>query len=227
MLFGRITVVNSNLRLNLNSNAFIKELTNLQFNNCFNPYTDLCDKYDYFDAASRRRSILRRLLAAAGTMEIDSIWLGRDLGYRGGRRTGLPFTDDGHFLTHMERFNVTGKRPTKGALLPERSATTIWRPLSQISLPVVLWNVFPLHPHSCGEPFSNRAHNALERDAGLALMDELIRWLRPKRIVAIGGDAGKAALRLTSADRVVQVRHPSYGGQNIFLSQVAELYGLS
>ena len=36
----------------------------------------------------------------------------------------------------------------------------------------------------------------------------------------------KTARRLARTEEVVQVRHPSYGGQREFLQQVSELYGL-
>jgi hypothetical protein len=52
--------------------------------------------------------------------------------------------------------------------------------------------------------------------------------LRPSRIVAIGNDAAAAAHRVTDASvPVICVRHPSYGGQTLFLEQITELYAFS
>jgi uracil-DNA glycosylase len=81
-----------------------------------------------------------------------------------------------------------------------------------------LWNVFPLHPHETADQFSNRTHNARERRAGEEVLSELIRLLRPRRLIAIGNDAASAAQRLADNREVVQVRHPSYGGQAIFFA---------
>src|SRR5262249_18488626 len=91
---------------------------------------------------------------------------------------------------------------------------------------VFLWNVFPLHPHEPDEPFTNRSHSPRERAVGEALLAELIAMLRPRQLVAIGNNAAKAANRLASITEVVQVRHPSYGGQSEFVQQVRSLYDL-
>jgi hypothetical protein len=49
--------------------------------------------------------------------------------------------------------------------------------------------------------------------------------IKPRRIVAIGRDAGMA---LNGLDvRVEIVRHPSYGGQAEFISGVRQIYGLT
>lgn len=206
--------------------AFVNELSGLAFKNTFNPYTDRCDVYDVCDAPRKRRTLLRKMLVAASEVEVDSIWIGRDLGYRGGRRTGLALTDDVHLSHHAKRWGVEVARLTKGQAVPERTAAVIWSVLGQITCPVFLWNVFPLHPFEAGDPFSNRAHNSKERKAGEDLLATLVGLLRPKRIVAIGNDAEKAAMRLEERANVVKVRHPSYGGQNIFLEQIESIYDL-
>ncbi len=106
------------------------------------------------------------MLEAAQNTTLDSIWIGRDLGYRGGRRTGLALTDDIHLADHAKWWGIEVMRPTVGTPVAERTAAVIWGILSNISSPVFLWNVFPLHPHEQGEEFSNRAHNAKERKIG-------------------------------------------------------------
>ncbi len=210
----------------MNANSFIRDLGSLSFSNTFNPYSERCEVYDFADAPKRRKALLKGMLQAAEDVDIDSVWIGRDLGYRGGRRTGLALTDDVHLVHHAKRWNVHVGRLTKGEAVPERTAAVIWGVLSQIHSPVFLWNVFPLHPYEAGKPFSNRAHNSKERAAGEELLAALISYLRPKRIVAIGNDAELAAQRIAAGCDVVKVRHPSYGGQNIFLDQVQNLYDI-
>lgn len=205
---------------------FVKEICSLSFENTFNPYSDRCDVYDYFDAPQRRKSLLLKILTAASRTEVDAIWIGRDLGYRGGRRTGLALTDDVHFSHHTERWGFTVDRPTKGQFVPERTAAVIWSVLTQLPSPIFLWNVFPLHPYEAGDPFSNRAHNAKERIAGEELLALLIEFLKPKRIVAIGNDAGRTAIKIGGNLEALQVRHPSYGGQTEFLCQINTIYSL-
>lgn len=211
----------------MKAELFLKELCNLSFENTFNPYSERCDVYDFHDAPQKRRILLEKMLEAANKVEIDSIWIGRDLGYRGGRRTGLALTDDVHLFHHVRRWGIEVDRFTKGQAVPERTAAVIWSVLSLISSPVFLWNVFPLHPYDTGDPFSNRAHNSKERIAGEALLVFLIDFLKPKRIIAIGNEAQKTAVRVFKSDYVVKVRHPSYGGQNMFLSQIQSLYNLA
>jgi uracil-DNA glycosylase len=167
------------------------------------------------------------MLDRACDTAIDAIWIGRDLGYRGGRRTGFALTDDVHLKQYAERWGLAAERPTTGEAVAERTAAIIWRVLNQVESQVFLWNVFPLHPHNSREPFSNRHHNARERDAGVELLNLLIQFLRPQRIVAIGGDAALAASRFAANVPVLRVRHPSYGGQNEFLSEMARLYGVN
>ena len=82
---------------------FVKALAGLTFENAFNPYCNRCAVHDADDAPHRRAEMLRAILEAATETEVDSLWIGRDLGYRGGRRTGLALTDDLHFHTHAER----------------------------------------------------------------------------------------------------------------------------
>ena len=205
---------------------FIEMLKELKFKDTFNPYSDQCHIHDMHDAPRRRSQALQHILEMATKREIDSLWIGRDLGYRGGRRTGLALTDDMHISLHAKRWGVSIERPTKGESIAERSATIIWSVLSQIEAHVFLWNVFPLHPHESENPFSNRSHNSQERKTGEELLTELIRLLKPRRLVAIGNDATQTAHRLADRQEVIQIRHPSYGGQTQFLAQMCNLYNL-
>lgn len=191
----------------------------------FNPYSDCCAVHDRPDAARVRKRNLVRCLEAAVTARVDTIWIARDLGYRGGRRTGVPLTDEIHLGQAGALLGgITLDRATRGPVVAERTAAIIWSVLSRVGEPVVLWNIFPLHPHETGNPFSNRCHTRAERDAAWPLLMALIALIQPRRIVAIGRDAG---LALASIDIPVQmVRHPSYGGQAEFIAGVYEIYGV-
>ena len=206
---------------------YVDELSKLDFVNTFNPYSNRCDIHDRDEAPTSRSQALLAMLEAAIDQEIDSFWIGRDLGYRGGRRTGLALTDDVHIHNHADRWKLSIDRPTKGEMVAEQTAAVVWRVLSQIDVSIFLWNVFPLHPHEPGKPFSNRSHNSRERRTGEEFLYKLILLLKPRRLVAIGNDAARTAHRLSERHKVIQVRHPSYGGQAQFFEQMNELYDLN
>lgn len=205
---------------------FVTAVASLRFENSFNPYTDRCNVHDRADAPQSRAAALSAIIERATKTAIDAIWVGRDLGYRGGRRTGLALTDDVNIARHAQRWNLVADRPTVGAAVAERTAAVIWRMLDQIDANIFLWNVFPLHPHEIDDPFTNRQHNPKERKAGEEILNMLVRLLRPKRILAVGNDAASAARRIADGVPVICVRHPSYGGQAKFISQISELYEL-
>ena len=206
--------------------SFVAALRKLKCENTFNPYSDRCTVHDRDDAPSIRSKTLRFVLEAATQREIDSLWIGRDLGYHGGRRTGLAFTDDVHLRGHVERWSVPFERPTKGKEVKEQTATHVWDILSQIKKPIFLWNVFPLHPHDPDDPFSNRTHNTRECKAGIKLLSQLIHLLEPPRLIAVGRKAESVAHSLKDGREVICVRHPSYGGQNEFRAKMRALYSL-
>lgn len=206
-------------------NRFIGELSDLRFPNVFNPYSQLCSVYDRANASAIRRKNLELVLRAALAEGVDTVWVGRDLGYRGGRRTGLALTDEAHLALHGEIYGGAGlKRATRGPAVAERTATVIWDMLSAIGRPVFLWNVFPLHPHEPDSPLSNRSHTRAEREACKGLMLWLLSALSVKRVVAIGRDAQSALADFDVSS--VAVRHPSYGGQTEFVTEIAKLYGI-
>ena len=204
---------------------FVALVAGLRFDNAFNPYIDTCVDFDMPDAAAIRRSNLTKALDAALTTGVESVWVARDLGYRGGRRTGLALTDEAHLNAHAALLGAEDlRRSTRGPAVAERTGTVIWRMLMQIGKPVFLWNVFPLHPHEPGHPMTNRSHTRAERQACRHIMVTLLDLLAPKAVLAIGRDAEAAMADLDIVAK--QVRHPSYGGQPEFIDGVLAHYGL-
>ena len=208
----------------MNVKDIVGTLESIRFENTFNPYFDRCPVYDSDNAPELRRYFLSEMLERAAVSDLDAIWVGRDLGYRGGRRTGLALTDDIYFSDHLQRWGLEVKRPTFGKPVAERTAAAIWGILLRINAPVFLWNVFPLHPFVEGDPFSNRAHNARERKAGAKILLMMVEYLQPKRIIAIGKDAYTVLSAVFGKDLVYEVRHPSYGGQSEFLATMNAFY---
>jgi hypothetical protein len=166
------------------------------------------------------------MLEAVLDAQAETIWIARDLGYRGGRRTGVPLTDEIHLADAGALMGgISFDRATQGPAVAERTAAVVWRVLAQIDQPVMLWNVFPFHPHEEADPFSNRCHTRAERLATWALLQSLLKMLRPRQIVAIGRDAQMALGEFGIPTEAA--RHPSYGGQSEFMATMYALYGVA
>jgi hypothetical protein len=205
--------------------AFVDALAAVSLQDVFNPYSDRCTLHDRADAPQRRRANLLAVVEAAFGDGVDSVWIARDLGYRGGRRTGLPLTDEVHLQTFSEIYGgLPLSRATKGPPVAERTAAIIWKVLAEINKPVFLWNIFPLHPFEPGDPLSNRCHTRAEREVFREMLLTLLKMLRPKNVIAIGRDAHQSLCELSIDCHAV--RHPSYGGQAEFIRGMHELYKL-
>lgn len=208
----------------MNPTIFVSALSKIEIQGVFNPYRDRCDIHDLSDGPAVRKKNLRKYLQSIVDLGSDTIWMGRDLGYRGGRRTGLALTDE-------ERLNLFAKlypgsvpeKATKGPIVAERTATEIWNILSRLEMPPLLWNVFPFHPHEPNSPMTNRRFTTSELANVSDLNHELVSWLKIKKIICIGQDA--AAYAKSLGLEVECVRHPSYGGIKDFREGMQRVYG--
>ena len=217
----------SSSRPSVSAVEFVEAVARLRLPSVFNPYSDKCPHFDMPDATARRRSNLQLQLQAAIDLEVDTVWVGRDLGYRGGRRTGIALTDEANLASVRASFgdDLRISRATIGPATAERTAAVVWRMMRRLNAPVFTWNVFPLHPHELLSPLTNRCHTRKEREFARPILLKLIELLRPSRIVAIGNDAA-AGLAEMGID-CLKVRHPSYGGISDFQRGIAKIHGLS
>ena len=209
------------------ANEFVEKLTGLRFEHTFNPYADVCPRYDLPDAPTLRRDALTSVIDRAQETGVDSLWVGEAPGHKGARRTGLAFTDDYALQAHGKRWGVELRCPTIGTEKrehTEHTAKAVWKELARIEVEVFLWNVFPLHPHEPCKPFSNRKPNAKELAAGREALRELVDALNPTRLVAIGKVAANKIKGAGGGREVVPVRHPSHGGQWKFADGIQRLY---
>ena len=219
----------------LSPQEFLDRLYKIRLPDCFNPYRDRCPVYDTPSATQIRADCLLRILQEATKQEIHSLWVGRDYSHRGGRRTGLAFTDDFHFDIHTERFGFTTERPCTGNYMKEQSATVVWTILNKIDEPFFLWNVFPYHPHPIYAPYSNRLHTNYDAKSAIGFLVELIKMIKPKKFFGIGVDAYNALSKIRhyhDIDNLIQIndihllRHPSHGGTKKFKDQTSKHYNL-
>jgi len=127
-------------------------------------------------------------------------------GYKGCGRSGIPLTNPDP--------SVDGEQ--------EDTARFVHEALAELGITddVVMWNIFPFQPHKPGEIETNRSPSDLEAKQ----YSYLIHLFAPKSrslVVAIGA---KARFGLESAGiRAAHVRHPSKGGNRLFLQGLRTL----
>ena len=214
------------VNIKLNYPNFVDELKKYKGRDVFNPYINICSKYDREDANEIRSANLQSMFKSKIDCQVNAIWLGRDLGHRGGRRTGIALTDESNLNNASDLWDVELRQATKGEIVSERTAVNIWSALRRINENIFMWNVFPFHPHEHNRQFTNRSHNTKERNIGLEILQELVQLLKPEKIVAIGNDAYTCARKVFNNNDVFKVRHPSYGGEKVFSRQISDLYNI-
>jgi uracil-DNA glycosylase len=129
--------------------------------------------------------------------------IGEAPGYRGARRSGVPFTSEHQLLGHGMR---------------KATATIVHQVLAELNAEarVLLWNAVPYHPHRLGEPQSNRRPTTAE----IAECQKLLETVIADRIpVAVGGIADRTLQQL--GVRAAIVRHSANGGKTRFAAGLA------
>lgn len=212
--------------MGLDVDGFVQRISDLRLPGLFNPYAEACGVHDKPDGPRIRVENLMNYLRALVRWRPTIAWIGRDLGYRGGRRTGLPLTDEAH-LPHFETVCRTAplRKATRTPCTTERTATEVWRLLPVLPTPPLLWNVVPLHPYQPSSELSNCPHSSSAAYKCEGLLALLIDAFRPRVVCALGRDADHALARL-GVDHLY-VRHPSHGGQGQFRRSVVSLFDLA
>jgi hypothetical protein len=204
---------------------FMSCLTSFKFKAAFNPWTDNCELSDAAESHRVRRRNLHSVLDACSKAEDVDIWIGRDLGWRGGRRTGVPFVDEHTLVSYGDSIEVSSlAKATIDPPLRERTATEVHFARSRVGKKIFFWNVFPFHPHELGNARSNRMHTREERAIGADILVTMLELISFQRVVTIGNDATAAAKEI--GIECWPARHPSYGGQKDFHREINSHYGI-
>ncbi|HEX8254614.1 MAG TPA: uracil-DNA glycosylase [Thermoanaerobaculia bacterium] len=178
--------------------------------------------------AVRRRN-LRLYLEQMAEIGPRMLLIGEAVSYRGGRLTGIAFVSETVMLAGVDTRSgrILGAehgylKATSGPKLStEASATMVWGTIRDIAPLPLLWNAFPFHPFTPGNPLSNRAPSAAELLIGERFIARLMRLFAFERVVAIGNSAS-LSLRQMNVEHTL-VRHPSMGGKNLFVEGMARL----
>jgi uracil-DNA glycosylase len=161
--------------------VFVRELAEARIGATFNQYAR---------SELRRERLAGYLAERAGARYL---LVGEAAGYRGARRSGVPFTSE---------------RQLSGTGSAEATATIVHRTLVELGLEadVLLWNVVPTHPHHPGDPRSNRRPTKTE-------VREAMRFLGPLAAGRQTIPVGRLAHSILGGR---YVRHPSHGGAGQF-----------
>lgn len=203
----------------------VQSIAAISLPNVFNPYSDVCEIHDNAMSPIIRCQNLKNLLQVSVESNVSTMWFGRDLGYLGGRRTGVALTDEIHLSHHQKMFrDVDLRKATKSPVQGERTANMTWDYLNEIREPVFLWNIFPFHPHEQDNQLSNRCHTKKERHSVSHIIKGIIDLIAPEKVIAIGNDSycGLSEMEVDS----IKVRHPSYGGKSDFVDGLNLIYGV-
>lgn len=183
-----------------------------------------CNQYSYEDPHNEyRRNNLLRYLKALRAKNPKVLLVGEAPGYRGTRRTGVPFSSerlimDGGILSgHELGFELP---PTTEKPIAEMSAGVVWRTLHAHQFYPLIWASFPFHPHFEGKPDTNRAPSKEELKIGAEFLKEIMMLFPGTEVVAIGRVAEKTLKDLGFDPH--HIRHPSHGGATMFAKGIAD-----
>lgn len=223
--------------------TFLHKLQDYSSPLVFNPWRDYDPGCDIGpQAPALRRANLQRYLELRP--EPHYLFIAEALGYQGGHFSGIAITSERILLGYhpdVEPKSVLGQwdyrrtsnpdspllnKTQKSKGFNEPTDTVVWNALNRhglASLDVILWNIFPFHPHKEGNLLSNRTPSGTELDVGLAYAQMLLELRPGMKIVAIGQKAA-ATLGRYGVD-CMAVPHPSMGGAGRFREAAARLLG--
>lgn len=203
------------------TSELVDTLSSIELDHVFNPYRDRCTIFDKHDAIFLRKRNLSQYFSAAKERQISTVWVGEALGYRGGRRTGIPLSDNYHLEKIARYYGCELVNPTVDDVA-EVTAKVVWDELNNIETKIFMWNAFPFHPHQSGKPLSNRKPKISEMEKVRHIHQRMFDLFEFEEIYAIGRSAEAEIDRL--GYDTTYIRHPSHGGANIFRETVKQLY---
>jgi uracil-DNA glycosylase len=158
--------------------------------------------------------------------------IGEAPGYLGCRLTGIPFTS-GYLLSRSPFFAPNRSQYDFKFIseYKEQSAKaffTFYTLHPSYFSKIIMWNIFPFHPHEENKEASNRKPNVKEIQIGLTYLKELFEVFSFSSYYPIGESAEKG-LKLDSSFSFPfrKIRHPAHGGSNIFLKELTQVLGES
>lgn len=212
---------------------FVADLATYEGNEVvFNPWRDYDVRYDLPAApAIRRQQLVDYLTPRLG--RCPYVVVAEAIGYQGGRFTGIAITCERMLLGAHRSISAAdviggpGRRTSNPASpyitkatqrtsgFNEPTDTVVWEAIRANGLDpykVLLWNIFPFHPHKAGEALSNRTPTPAELQTGWPFTAQLLALNGKAQVLAVGRKAADtlAMFNVTAT----ALRHPANGGAN-------------
>lgn len=175
--------------------AYLASLATYEGHNVYNPWRDYDPRYDISEEAAKRRldNLKAYLLPRLG--RASHIIVAEAAGYQGCRFTGIPITCERMLLGFHNTVDPTMISPStlyrtshptsmyidkviqrdKG--FNEPTDTVVWKGIVENHLDpydVLLWNMFPFHPHKVEQALSNRTPTSQELQCGWQYVKDLL-----------------------------------------------------
>lgn len=221
---------------------FIENLQAYHSENVFNPWAEYDTSCDIGPKGVEIRvANLRRYLELR--QKAHYLFIAEGLGYQGGHFSGIAITSERILLGEhpdVDPKSVLGEweylrtsdpqspllnRTQKLKGFNEPTDTVVWNALNRHGLAafdVILWNIFPFHPHQPGKLLTNRTPSTEELDVGIEYARQLMELVPNMQVLAIGQKAANTLGRY--GVECMTAPHPSMGGANKFKAKVAELF---
>jgi hypothetical protein len=215
---------------------FIDTLTeHRQMAGVFNPWQQADTDYDISEDAPKIRASQLEQYLQRRVPRARYILVAEALGYQGGRFSGIAMTSERILLGNHKQIRpsvvlppeivLRTSNPTSAHLsatqqkvgFNEPTATVVWNEIITNNLDpndVILWNIFPFHPHKEGSLLSNRAPKEPEKEEGLAYIKMLQELCPTADLIAVGNHAEKTLQKFNIPAQ--KVPHPSMGGVTKF-----------
>ena len=184
-------------------------LQSIHLPRCFNPYAQIDTEIDLPHADKIRSKNLELYLTEMKAKSPQTMWVGEALGYRGGKCSGIPFTDTYQLTQSLSDYSIPTSNPIK-----ETTARIVHDVLDNLEVQPLFWNIFPFHPYQGQNFHSNRPPISSEIRLGYKIFQKINSIFDVRSIYAIGRKAHHELKR--NGIQSTYIRHPSRGGANVF-----------
>lgn len=170
-------------------------------------------------------------LTTIKSMNPKAILLGVSPVFRGGRKTGIPFTDE--YYVSNENISLLQQKDDLGYVImnneeqkieKERVSGIVWSGLEAEMENILLWNIFPFYVHEKGAYACRRDLTEQEKEEGYHFLKMVLKEFPSIHMILIVGDATSDIIEkhaeLKEKYEIFNVGHPNLGAKAAFIARV-------